>query len=382
TYRTSGFTRIATIPVGYGDGYGVIMSNRAEAIVRGCRVPVVGRVSMDMCTLDVTHVPGCAVGDEVVLMGRQGEESIFADEIAVKSSTISYEVVWALGKRAPRVFLNKGETDTVEPRLRRVFLPDEERSIARIDAIMRSCFQARASDAEMGDAIYYEMFETLFGRENRPLELRTGFRYHIKIRNDSEGEKTANDKSRSYFRVATHIEYTKTLRHPTFLIGCALNNDQLSELFAEERCEYRWLLPSRPEMFREGDFMVSSVKVNGRDVPIIGKETTTRGLEVWCGDEGLRKSLNRQAKIEIEIVTKKFKTSNTFSVYLVYPTRGLEISFDYSGTGLRNVREAGFFAGKHPDPEVTVKRGRWVNLRLSDRDWVFPNSGVTFSWDL
>ena len=92
--------------------------------------------------------------------------------------------------------------------------------------------------------------------------------------------------------------------------------------------------------------------------------------------------MNRQAKVEIEISTKKLKTSNTFSVYLVYPTRGLEICFDYTGTGLRNVREAAFFAGKHTDPEVLVKRGKSVALRLSDDEWVFPNSGVTFSWDL
>ena len=72
TYVTKKPTRIATIPVGYGDGYGVIMSNQGEALIHGKRVPLVGRVSMDMCTLDVTGIPDCAVGDEVVLSGRQG----------------------------------------------------------------------------------------------------------------------------------------------------------------------------------------------------------------------------------------------------------------------------------------------------------------------
>ena len=113
---------VATIPVGYGDGYPFILSNLGEALIRGKRAPLVGRVSMDMCTTDVTHIPDCAVGDEVVLLGRQ-QEYISANEIAAKAKTISYEVLCALGKRAPRVFLQKGETDAVEPRLRRIFVP-------------------------------------------------------------------------------------------------------------------------------------------------------------------------------------------------------------------------------------------------------------------
>ena len=68
-----------------------------------------GRISMDMCTVDVTHIPECEIGDEVVLMGMQEEEYISAGEIAEKSGTISYEILCALGKRAPRVFVNKGK---------------------------------------------------------------------------------------------------------------------------------------------------------------------------------------------------------------------------------------------------------------------------------
>jgi len=128
TYVTGGPTRIATIPVGYGDGYGVILSNQGEALVRGKRAPVVGRVSMDMCTLDVSHIPDCEVGDEVVLLGRQGGGYISANEIAAKAKTISYEVICALGKRAPRVFVNQGKAGSVEPRLRRIFHPRRKKN--------------------------------------------------------------------------------------------------------------------------------------------------------------------------------------------------------------------------------------------------------------
>lgn len=376
SYVTRRPTTIATIPVGYGDGYGFILSNRGEALVRGKRVPIVGRISMDMCTVDVTDIPGCGIGDEVVLLGKQGDEYISANEIAEKANTISYEVLCALGKRAPRVFVNKGRTDTIEPRLRRIFIPDEDKSIARIDSIIRSCLQARTSNVEFGDAIYYEMFETLFGKENRQLELRTGFKYDITaIELEDEG------LARDFFRVKTHIEYVKTLKNQIFIIGCALNNNQLSALFDDERCEYRWLLNGPGDLFHESTFQVDCVRVDNEDVPVIVTENTDRGYEVWCGGDQLEEKLNRQVKVEIEIITMKNKKSNTLSVYLVYPTRGLEVSFNYEGAGLKNVREISFFAGKQPYPEIEKESEKSIRLKISDDEWVFPTSGVTFIWD-
>jgi len=162
---------------------------------------------MDMCTIDVTHIPDCAVGDEVVLLGRQGKEYISANEIAAKAQTISYEVLCALGKRAPRIFLQKGKTGAVEPRLRRIFIPDEEKSISRIDNIIRRCLQTRARDEELGNAIYYEMFETLFGKEDRRLELRSGFRYDISIAKLPKARNTITSKD--YLCVSTRVEYKK-----------------------------------------------------------------------------------------------------------------------------------------------------------------------------
>jgi len=382
TYITDSPSRIATIPVGYGDGYGFILSNQGDALIRGRRAPVVGRVSMDMCTVDVSHIPECETGDEVVLMGKQGNEYISANEIAGKARTISYEILCALGKRAPRVFVNKGKEDSVEPRLSRIFIPDEERSVARIDNIIRSCFQARAHDVDMGNAIYYEMFETLFGRENRQLELREGFKYDIYVSDFPADEKPADQPAGDSFKVTTRIEYSKIFRNSVFFIGCALNNKQLSQLFDDESCEYRWLLNTREKQIREGDFKIERIRVDNEDVPIIKAENTGRGYLVWCGGDEIKDKLNKQVKIQIAIVTRKFKSNNIFSVYLVYPTRGLEINFNYGGTKLKKVREVSFFAGRHPYPEIEEKKGKSIRLRIDESDWVFPNSGVTFIWDL
>jgi alanine racemase len=374
-------TRIATIPVGYGDGFGWLLGNQGEALIKGTRVPVVGRVSMDMCTLDVSRIPECLVGDEVVLMGEQNGQRITADEIAAKVHSISYEILCALGKRAPRIFLHKGRADLVEPSLRRIFIPDEERSISRIDDIIRRCFQTRARNEELGDAIYYEMFETLFGKEDRQLELRSDFRYAIRITEFVPGE-VPDPLRQDYFKVTTHVEYNKAIRNPVFMIGCALDNEQLAAFFEDKRCEYRWLLNRGEALVAERDFRVNRVRIDQQDVPVIRTENTPRGYQVWCGSDDLKKKLNRQGRVEIEIETKKLKSNKLFSAHLVYPTRGMEISFHYEGTHIKNVRDVGFFAGKHPYPEVTREKGKSVTLRLDDRIWIFPTSGVTFVWDL
>jgi alanine racemase len=93
---------IATLPVGYADGYARSLSNKASVLIRGRRAPVVGRVCMDMTMVDVTEVPGAAIGDEAVLLGRQGSERIGAEELADLEGTIPYEVLCAVGARVPR----------------------------------------------------------------------------------------------------------------------------------------------------------------------------------------------------------------------------------------------------------------------------------------
>ncbi len=106
TFITKRDSRIAVIPVGYADGYNRLFSNNAEMLVQGCRVPVVGRVCMDMTMLDVTDVANVSEGDEVVLLGRQGHEMITAAELAQRINTIPYEILTSLGTRARKVYLN------------------------------------------------------------------------------------------------------------------------------------------------------------------------------------------------------------------------------------------------------------------------------------
>jgi alanine racemase len=104
SYTTDRPTTIATVPLGYADGYSRKLSSRGTMLVRGVRVPIVGRVCMDLTMLDVGAVPGVKMEDEVVAFGRQGASEITADEVAAMLETINYEIVSSLTARVPKVY--------------------------------------------------------------------------------------------------------------------------------------------------------------------------------------------------------------------------------------------------------------------------------------
>lgn len=107
-YKTDKRTRIATVPIGYADGYTRSLGNRARMLVGGQSVPVIGRVCMDQLMLDVTDAPNVQVGDEVIVIGTDGKNSIPFEEIAELTGTINYEVVCIVGKRVPRIYYKDG----------------------------------------------------------------------------------------------------------------------------------------------------------------------------------------------------------------------------------------------------------------------------------
>ena len=116
TWRASRPSRVATLPVGYADGYSRLLSSRGEVLLRERRVPVIGRVSMDLVTIDVTDIPGASIGDEVVLLGSQGNESIRAEELASHTGTIPYEIFTGVSRRVPRVYAGGDGQDRPENR--------------------------------------------------------------------------------------------------------------------------------------------------------------------------------------------------------------------------------------------------------------------------
>ena len=110
TYTTDKERVIATIPIGYADGYMRVLSNKASVLVNGQRAKVVGNICMDQCMIDITDLEGdINIGDEVVIIGSQRDEKITADELAQIAGTIGYEIVCSVGKRIPRFYKRGGE---------------------------------------------------------------------------------------------------------------------------------------------------------------------------------------------------------------------------------------------------------------------------------
>ena len=108
-FTATGPTRVATLPVGYADGYPRILTNDVEVLIHGQRAPQIGNICMDQCMIDVTNIPDVQVGDEVVLFGRQGDAELPMEEIADKLHSITNEVANLPQRRVPRVYIQNGE---------------------------------------------------------------------------------------------------------------------------------------------------------------------------------------------------------------------------------------------------------------------------------
>ena len=110
TYVTTRETRVATVPVGYADGYRRSLSGKFYVLIRGKKAPILGRVCMDQMMVDVTDIPDVTLNDRVVLVGKSGDEEITMEQLAAAMDTINYEVVCGISRRVPRVYCRRGKT--------------------------------------------------------------------------------------------------------------------------------------------------------------------------------------------------------------------------------------------------------------------------------
>ena len=109
TYVTTAPTRVATIPVGYADGYRRSLSGKFHVLIHGKKAPILGRICMDQFMVDVTDIPDVAIGNKVVLIGSDGDHSISVEQIAEAAGSFNYEFVCGIGRRVPRYYLQNGE---------------------------------------------------------------------------------------------------------------------------------------------------------------------------------------------------------------------------------------------------------------------------------
>ena len=111
TFVSGNKMKIASVTIGYADGYSLRFSNNSEVLIKGKRAKIVGRVCMDQMMIDVTDIEDVKSGDEVTVFGYDGREKISVDDLADKIGTINYEIVCLIGKRVPRMYINNGKLE-------------------------------------------------------------------------------------------------------------------------------------------------------------------------------------------------------------------------------------------------------------------------------
>ena len=108
-YTTTRETMVATLPVGYADGYRRSLTDKGHVLLHGKKAPIIGRICMDQMMVDVTDIPGVKIGDHAVLIGRSGDEEITVDYLAALTGTLNYEIICGISRRTPRVYYRDGK---------------------------------------------------------------------------------------------------------------------------------------------------------------------------------------------------------------------------------------------------------------------------------
>ncbi len=357
--------RYGIVPVGYADGYDYLLSNKARVLIDDVLCPVIGRISMDMITVDISEIPEAMISDEVVLLG-EGDKAIRAEHIASLYQGSAYELLCQVGRRARRYYRSEKHILHSSPLARRDFVSSDFGD-SKLSQIISSALTQRLDSQEIGELIYREILRTFFYNKDRDVHYRKNFQHEIHFEtSDNPG----------YYRAKTTLRYKKVLNADHFIIACAASSDILRGYILRTDVEYRWLLDSDLQLKAE-NFQLNAVKVNGLDLKTEIKSGAGY-LEILCSHPDLKKLKNQEVVFEIDTNTLYPTASHQFSVFITELTQGVEISFSYPAE-LSHVEAITVFSGQQKNPPIQQTDTKTV-LKTLDDEWVFPISGVVFCY--
>ena len=312
-------TKYAVVPVGYADGYDYLLSNRGKVVIRDQICPLIGKVSMDMITVDVTKVENIQLLDEVILLGAEQKE-VNADSLTGLYNGSSYELLCQVGRRAKRYYREYGKFTASSPLLRRDFVsydfPEQE-----LNVIIENAIEQRLQNKEIAATIYNDFLERFIAEKDLNIHYRKDFQHHVSFR------KCDIPDLDDYYSVETTLSYVKILQQEHFYIACAQNEAALEKYFQKGNVEYRWLLDGSIDL--NGDnFEITEVKVNELELNCSSK-LENDCLEIRCSHSRLAELINQQVTFSISTRTYYPKEYQQLTVYISEMTRGVEISFDY-----------------------------------------------------
>ncbi|MBP7563525.1 MAG: alanine racemase, partial [Candidatus Cloacimonetes bacterium] len=364
TYQVKKPLKYAIIPVGYADGYDFLLSGKANTECHEKSCPVLGKVSMDMIAIDISHLQNVLIGDEVTLLGGK-QEFVHAEVLSALFKGSSYELLTQIGRRAKRYFIKEQKISDSAPILRRDFIP-KDFSDDKLNRIIHQAIEERIHKKELAGVIYHDILKYFFVDSDRDVSYRSNFVHSIRFLDENE----------LYYTVETHIEFDKILQNPFFIVACANNQENLELYFKRRDTEYRWLL-DEDVVLDESKFIVSSAKIN--DIVLTHKcHVNDKALEIRCESDQLQSMLNQLVHFEINTRTLYPKMKHQLSIYLSEITKGIMLEFEYPET-IQSVECIPIFSGRRKYPDIEFLSHR-IKVSTRENDWVFPNSGVVFTY--
>nr|MDK2850326.1 hypothetical protein [Candidatus Cloacimonadota bacterium] len=357
--------RYGIIPVGYADGYDFLLSNKSVVLIRDRICPVIGRISMDMLTVDLSHLDEASLGDEVILLGDENE-NLRVENISSIYHGSAYELLCQVGRRAKRFYRIEDHILHSTPLARRDFVAKDFDN-SKLNHIISAALAERLDDQEIGEMIYREILRNFFYNKDRDIHYRKDFHHEISF---------AKSDSEDFYLASTHLSYKKVLSSDFFIIACASSNESLRTFLMDPRVEYRWLLDAKLSLHPH-NFIVNAVRVNGLDLHTT-LEQDSGSLLIRCSHPKLRSLINSELDFEINTTTLYPKSSHQFSVFISELTQGVQISFEFP-EDLSHVEPVSIFSGQEKNPPITFEDHR-ISIKTKPDEWIFPLSGVVFAY--
>jgi alanine racemase len=367
TYLAEKNIKYAIIPVGYADGYDYLLSNRGEVLIHNKPFPVIGKISMDMLTVDITDDESIKNGDEVTLLNSG---CLSSENIVSKYHGLSYELLCQIGRRAKRYFRSNGKIIATSPLARREFVSHDFND-SKLNLIIESAISQRLQSKEIASMLYSEILRRFFVDKDRDVHYRKNFRYQI------EFSIPKNELAESFYEVKTTLNFSKVLQQEYFFIACANRLEDLQSYFRRRDVEYRWLLDSNFRLSQDF-FDVNQVHIN--NILLDHTSEIKNGcLEIKCTHTNLAALMNREVNFSISTKTYYPNKSHQLATYITEMTQGVEISFIFPEEHFSQVEVASIFSGQNKYPTI-VRDSNRIRVSSDEKEWIFPNSGVVFSY--
>lgn len=364
TYQADKNMQYAIIPVGYADGYDYLLGNNAPVLIENQLCPVVGKVSMDMITVDVSSLKAPYVGQEVCLLG-DNHELIRAESLANNYRGNSYELLCQIGRRAKRYYFDKDVMIASSPLSRREFVSSDFND-RKLNHIIESAISQRLQSKEIANLIYEDILRKFFFNKDKEIHYRKNFYHTISLENEP--------MMPGYWLTTTKLSFTKVLQQPHFLVACATDEASLQNYFMRRDVEYRWLLDKHISL-GTNSFNITEVSVNQIPLTVITQEVCDC-LEINCSHPTLQELVGQEVEISISTRTYYPKQLHHLTIYITELTHGVTVEFNYPEE-LSHVQAVSIVAGQNKFP-YEKKSDKHILVASEKEEWIFPNSGIVF----